>query len=624
MQLMKLDIQLFADGKVVIETDLDNKGFKSGLNKMQSIAKTGFKAVATSVGVVSTAMAGLIGFGVNYNAEIEQLQTSFEVMTGSAEKAKDVISELQKIGAETPFETKDLAEVTQLLMNYGLTADDAIDKMKMLGDIAQGSAEKMDRIAMAYGQMSSAGKVSLEDIKQMIEAGFNPLKEISESTGESMDSLYDRISKGTISVDEITASMERSTSAGGKYFQSMEKQSKTLNGQISTLKDNFSQFAGVLAQDTTNAISNEFLPAINDMIQSMQEAFSEEGFAGMAEAFGEGFTNILMMLVEKAPEVANVALTMIQTFITAIQENLPTITNSAMQIITSLVQGILTMLPQILQMGIQIIVQLIQGIAQQAPTLIPQIIDCIMLMVDTILDNLDLIIEAGIELILALTLGLIDAIPKLLERLPEIIVKIVTKLTEPEMLSKLIGAALTLIIALAGGLIKAIPELIAVVPRLISELVTSFINKIKNTDWKKVGKNLVEGLWNGIKSVKDWILDKISGFVDSIVGGIKKFFGIASPSKLMRDEVGKFVAQGIGVGFEDELSNVYDDMQKAVDLETEKMSATVQTGNVYNKVMNTTPVQINGTYTSRLEVNGEVLAEVVNDVNDKKDLQYMF
>ena len=166
---LKLNLQMFADGKVVIETDLDNKGFKSGLNKMQSIAKTGFKAVATSVGVVSSAMAGLIGFGVKYNAEIEQLQTSFEVMTGSAEKAKDVISELQKIGAETPFETKDLAEVTQLLMNYGLTADDAISKMQMLGDISQGNSEKMQRIAMAYGQMSSAGKVYLEDVKQMID-----------------------------------------------------------------------------------------------------------------------------------------------------------------------------------------------------------------------------------------------------------------------------------------------------------------------------------------------------------------------------------------------------------------------------------------------------------------------
>ena len=620
MNLMKLNIQLFADGKVVIETDLDSKGFESGLNKMQSIAKTGFKAIATSVGVVSTAMAGLIGFGVKYNSEIEQLQTSFEVMTGSAEKAQSIIKELQEIGAKTPFEVKGLAETTQLLMNYGLEADDAIDKMMMLGDIAQGSSEKMNRIAMAYGQMSSAGKVQLEDIKQMIEAGFNPLQEISKTTGESMASLYDRISKGTISVDEITASMQRSTSAGGKYFQSMEKQSKTLNGQISTLKDNFSQFAGVLAQDTTNAISNEFLPAINDMIQSMQEAFSEDGFGGMAEAFAEGFTNILMMLVEKAPEVANVALTMIQTFITAIQENLPTITNSAITIILTLVQGILTMLPQILQMGIQIIVQLIQGIAQQAPTLIPQIIDCIMLMVDTILDNLDLLIDAGIELIIALAMGLIDALPEIIDKIPIIIEKLLTAIAEN--LPKLMEMGIKLIIQLALGLIKAIPQLVSKIPQIISAIVKAFGTYISSMF--DVGKNLIKGLWNGIKSVKDWILDKISGFVDSIVGGIKKFFGIKSPSRLMKDEVGKFVAQGIGVGFEDELDNVYNNMQKAIDLETEKMSANVQTGNVYNKVMNTTPVQVNGTYTSTLEVNGEVLATVVNDVNDKKDLQYMF
>lgn len=89
--------------KLVINTDLDTKGFKSGLDKMQSIAKTGFKAISVAVGTVSGAISGLIGFGVKYNAEIEQLQTSFEVMTGSAEKAQSVIKELQKIGAETPL-----------------------------------------------------------------------------------------------------------------------------------------------------------------------------------------------------------------------------------------------------------------------------------------------------------------------------------------------------------------------------------------------------------------------------------------------------------------------------------------------------------------------------------------
>lgn len=437
-----------------------------------------------------------------------------------------------------------------------------------------------------------------------------------------MASLYDRISDGAISVDEITASMERSTSAGGKYFQSMEKQSKTLNGQISTLKDNFSQFAGILAEDTTNAISTEFLPAINSTIQAMQEGFSEEGFAGLAEAFAEGFTNILMMLVEKAPEIVNVAISMIQSFVGAIQENLPMIANSAIQIIMSLVNGILQMLPQILQMGIQIIVQLIQGIAQQAPTLIPQIIDCIMLMVDTIIDNLDLIIEAGIELILALIEGIFNALPNLIAKLPELILKLCQALLKlifvqiPEIGKNLITTLISSIFNFWNNMITKIREFFK------GTIIDTLLGKVQ--DIANIGKNLVQGLWNGINSAKDWILDKIKGFGDAVLQGLKDFFGIHSPSTLMRDEVGKYIAQGVGVGFEDELSSVYDDMQKAVDLETEKMSANVQTGNVYNKVMNTTPVQVNGTYTSRLEVNGEVLAEVVNDVNDKKDLQYMF
>lgn len=620
MQLMKLNIQLFADGKVVIETDLDSKGFKSGLNKMQSIAKTGFKAVATSAGVVSTAMTGLIGFGVKYNAEIEQLQTSFEVMTGSADKAKDIIAELQKIGAETPFEVKDLAKATNLLMSFGFGAEDAIDSMLMLGDIAQGSSEKLDTISKAYGRMVSSQKVTLEDMNMMIDSGFNPLQIIVENTGESMKSLYDRISKGTMSVEEITEAMKQATSAGGKYFQSMEKQSKTLNGQISTLKDNFSMFAGVLAEDTTNAISSEFLPAINNMIQSMQEGFSEEGFAGMAEAFGEGFTNILMMLVEKAPEIANVALTMIQSFVSSIQQNLPTITNSAAQIITTLVQGFLSMLPQILQMGIQIIIQLIQGIAQQIPELVPQIVECVLLIVNTFLENIDLLIDTGIQLILGLAEGLIEAIPQLIEKIPEIIGNLISGIVSN--LPKLLEAGIKLIVELGVGLIKAIPQLIAQVPSIIGALVKALGKGIGSM--ADVGINLVKGLWNGISNTVGWILDKIKSFGKSILNGIKSFFGIKSPSRLMRDEVGKYVAEGIGVGFEEELGNVYDDMQKAIDLETEKMSASVQTGNVYNKVMNTTPVQVNGTYTSTLEVNGEVLAEVVNEVNDKRDLQYMF
>ena len=174
------------DGSLKFDTEISEKGFNSGIRKLGGLAKGGMSVLAGAIGSVTAALGAGAAAGVKYNASIETYQTSFEVMTGSAEKAAEVIDRLKKVGAETPFELPDLADTTQLLMNYGFTADEAMDKMMMLGDISQGSADKMSRIATAYGQMSSAGKVQLEDVKQMIEAGFNPLQEISETTGDSM------------------------------------------------------------------------------------------------------------------------------------------------------------------------------------------------------------------------------------------------------------------------------------------------------------------------------------------------------------------------------------------------------------------------------------------------------
>ena len=246
------------------------------------ISSFGTKMTAVSVGLGAAATAG-----VKYNGTVEQLQTSFEVMTGSADQAADIVDRLKKIGASTPFEFTDLADTTQLLMNFGFTADGAIDSMQMLGDISQGSAEKMSSIARAYGKMSSAGKVSLEDINMMIDAGFNPLQEISQSTGESMADLYDRISDGAMSVDEITASMQRSTSEGGKYFQSMQKQSQTFNGQMSTLSDNVNGFLGNITEGIFDNLAQNVLPKVNDTISTVNDAFESGGFQGAVDAVKE-------------------------------------------------------------------------------------------------------------------------------------------------------------------------------------------------------------------------------------------------------------------------------------------------------------------------------------------------
>lgn len=164
-----------ADG-VVIKINGDDSGFRktlSGLGgavrKTASGLTTALRGVTMATGALSAAWSAVGVVGVRYNASIEQMRTSFEVMTGNAEKGAEILQRIRKLGAETPFETEGLAETVQLLMNYNLTADESIDVMKMLGDVAQGNQDKLTRIATAYGQMRSAGKVMLEDIKQMID-----------------------------------------------------------------------------------------------------------------------------------------------------------------------------------------------------------------------------------------------------------------------------------------------------------------------------------------------------------------------------------------------------------------------------------------------------------------------
>lgn len=293
------------DGSLVFDTHIDTKEFENGISKLKSIAKTGAAAVSAAF---TAGLGALIVSGAKFNATIESYTTSFEVMTGSAEKATETVERLRKMAAETPFELTGLANATQLLMNYGFEADTAIERMTMLGDISQGNQEKLTRIATAYGQMSSAGKVLLEDVKQMIEAGFNPLQEISQTTGESMASLYERISKGNIAVEEITNSMKRSTSEGGRYFQSMEKQSKTASGQLSTLNDNWSTFLGALAESSSESLKGSILPQLNESLETatnLVDAGALDGINILVEKVAGFAADAIPAIIKGVSEIRN-------------------------------------------------------------------------------------------------------------------------------------------------------------------------------------------------------------------------------------------------------------------------------------------------------------------------------
>ncbi|MFA5424843.1 MAG: tape measure protein [Phycisphaerae bacterium] len=535
-----------------VKIGIDDKEAIGGIDKISQkgaglgkVLAGGFKAVATAVGVISTGLVALGTAGVKYNAQMEQYQTSFEVMLGSEQKAIDLTEKLKAKAASTPFEMTDLANVTQLLLNYGISAEDVVDQMGMLGDISQGSADKLNRVASAYGQMSSLGKVQLEDIKQMIEAGFNPLQEISERTGESMESLYDRISKGTLSVEEITASMEASTSEGGKYFESMERQSKTFNGLLSTLKDTAMGALGSVTSGLSDIAASTVLPALIGYVTELSDAFTDGGFDGLVSKFGEILGDIVTQISKAAPDLVRGALGLLGSFGKAIIDNLPTLVPAALDIVLQLVNGIIESIPVLITAAVQILTMLALGLAEQAPILIPAIVDAFFVIVDTLINNIPMLISAAIKLMMGLAQGIIKAIPVLVKRLPEIIVSIVNALVAN--LPMLINAAIQITLALAKGIIQAIPQLLQAIPQIVQALVKGFSGALSTI--ANIGLNIVKGIWQGISNGFNWIKGKIRSWVGNVISFFKSVLGIKSPSKVMASEVGDNMGVGAGMGF---------------------------------------------------------------------------
>ena len=286
-------------GSLTYDTKIDKNGFEKGLNQLKATTIAVGNAMYDAFKKVVEITGKAITNGIKYNGTIEQLQTSFEVMTGSADKAREIIEKLRKVGAETPYELEGLASTVQLLMQYGMTADQAYESTLQLGDISQGSATKMQGIALALGQMSSYGKVTLQDIKQMIGNGFNPLQEISRTTGESMTSLYDRISDGTLTVEEVTKAFKTASSEGGSYFQSMEKQSKTLNGQLSTLSDNFNELTGSAMQEISRLLVDTILPKTNEILADI---------TGNMPTIIDQFTNLVQKVIDIIPYLESIGI----------------------------------------------------------------------------------------------------------------------------------------------------------------------------------------------------------------------------------------------------------------------------------------------------------------------------
>lgn len=250
---LKLDIQLFADGEITYKVSVDGNEAErtiSNLSKSSDALSKKFTSFGKKMTVgVTLPLTALATAGVKYNATMETyLANLTTLLGGNQQEAQKLLDTLKEMANTTPYEATDLVKATQKMMAFGISAEDSLKYLNMLGDIAMGDANKMDSLTLAFSQISASGRASMEDINQMIDQGFNPLTVIAQKTGESMADLRDRVSAGQVSFEEIAGAFETATSEGGTFYQSMDKASQTTEGKISSLKDAFSSALGSMTE----------------------------------------------------------------------------------------------------------------------------------------------------------------------------------------------------------------------------------------------------------------------------------------------------------------------------------------------------------------------------------------
>lgn len=288
--LAQAEAQLRATTTALKAANNGMDGFANSTDKASSKSLAGAIAQGTVMANVFSklgsaalsAAEGFISSGIEYNAQIEKYTTGFTNMLGSAEAAQQVMSQIQEDAAKTPFDVASLTQANQYLISAGENASYARNTIMALGDAVSatgGGNDELNRMSQNLQQIANTGKATTADIKQFAYAGIDVYGILADYTGKSTA----EVQKMTISYDLLTQALQAASEEGGRYYNSMDTQSQTMNGRVSTLQDNVKQLAGLLTGDLSGGVG-VVIGNLNNMLVAAQEAYKTDGWIGLAGA----------------------------------------------------------------------------------------------------------------------------------------------------------------------------------------------------------------------------------------------------------------------------------------------------------------------------------------------------
>lgn len=574
--LKELGEAVVAAGKFMVSTSTDAAHLADEINTMSAVT-----------GVSAETLQEL-----NYASEL--LDVSTDTVTGSLTRLTRSMYNAQDGTGETAAAFASMGiSLTDEAGNLRDNEEVFWEIIDYLGEVE--SVTERDGLAMQL-----LGR-SAQELNPLIEQGSDAFAALAQ---EAHDTGYVMDSSTLEAFGALDDNMQRlnngATAARNALGTVLLPMLTTLSSQGTSLLNDFTTALNGTGGDLSQlgGVVSSLMPDILAFLEDIQDEV------------GSVLGVIIPQLIELIPPLINsglpVLISSIESVLQQILNLLPSILPTISRLIPQIVSTLLGLAPQLLTVGVQVILELARGLSQALPQLLHKLPSIISETAQTLISLLPEIITVGMDLIMALIQGLTEAMPEIIAVLPTVINTMVNTLLEPTNLNMIITTGLELIMALLQGVATALPLIVQNIPDVIVTAVGALVSNFPSilqvgkdlittlmagislmfSDLRtkageifskihdkvaelpealfSIGKNLVRGLINGIDDMTDWAINKITAFGSSILDGLRDFFGIESPSKLFENEVGRYLAQGIGVGFADEMQNVTGEMQNAI------------------------------------------------------------
>ncbi len=540
------------------KTDSFGSKLKSGLG---AAAKIG----AAAIGAAGAAITALTKSSVTEYSEYEQLvggvetlfKTSSDTIMGYAANAYKTagLSANEYMETVTSFSASLLQSLDGDTEAAAQKADTAITDMS---DNANKMGTSMESIQNAYQGFAKQNYTMLDNLKLGYGGTKEEMQRLLEDAQKLSGQKYDLSSYADI-VDAIHVVQTEMGITG----TTAKEASTTIEGSVNAAKSAWQNLVVGLADDTQDfdGLVDNFVESVvtagSNIIPRVQKAL--QGVGKLVTELAPVISEQLPVLVQTVlPGLLSAATELVSGLVSGLVAALPMLAEQAPVIVTQLVTVLIENLPMLVDAAVQIVIALVNGISESLPTLIPAAVEAIITIAESLIENIDMLVDAAIDLTMALAAGLIAALPILIEKAPELVASLVTAIVEN--LGKLTEAGWELIKELGKAIIDNVGDLLEAAGEIIDSVLQGIDDRMSQI-WD-MGKNIVEGLWQGIKEKWDWLKEKVGGFFTGIVDDVKETLGIHSPSTVFA-EIGKNMAEGVDVGFSEQMKTTAAHMREA-------------------------------------------------------------